>query len=79
MDKQVKNTPVISSHMLQRATVEHETAMRHEKNYLTSVRRFIFTLKSCNIHIGMCACVVVSHTLLHILILVESCSSRHIG
>ncbi|KAJ8435112.1 hypothetical protein Cgig2_001987 [Carnegiea gigantea] len=39
MDKQVKNTPVISSHMLQKAAVEHGTAIRHEKNCLTSLSR----------------------------------------
>ncbi|KAJ8428551.1 hypothetical protein Cgig2_030254 [Carnegiea gigantea] len=39
MDKQVKNTPVISSHMLQKAAIEHGTAIRHEKNCLTSAMR----------------------------------------
>ncbi|KAJ8432892.1 hypothetical protein Cgig2_014479 [Carnegiea gigantea] len=39
MDKQVKNTPIISSHMLQKAAVEHGTAIRHEKNCLTSLSR----------------------------------------
>ncbi|KAJ8429676.1 hypothetical protein Cgig2_015018 [Carnegiea gigantea] len=34
MNKQVKNTPVISSHMLQKVAVEHGTAIRHEKNYI---------------------------------------------
>ncbi|KAJ8435812.1 hypothetical protein Cgig2_024795 [Carnegiea gigantea] len=36
MNKKVKTTLVISSQMLQKAAVEHGTAIRHEKNYLTS-------------------------------------------
>ncbi|KAJ8445871.1 hypothetical protein Cgig2_000183 [Carnegiea gigantea] len=39
MDKQVKHTPIISSHMLQKAAIEHGTAIRHEKNCLTLLSR----------------------------------------
>ncbi|KAJ8419533.1 hypothetical protein Cgig2_017484 [Carnegiea gigantea] len=39
MDEQVKNIPVISSYMLQKTAIEHGTAIRHEKNCLTSLSR----------------------------------------
>ena len=43
MNKQVKNTPVLSSHMLQKAATNHATTIRHEQNCLTTVRRLVFT------------------------------------
>jgi len=87
MNKQAKNTLVVSSHMLQKAATDHATAIRHEENCLTPIRRLVFSyvniLKQAylllhNVRFILVARAMISHTC-HFLISVESCSGRHTG